>query len=170
VFRSHDWHPAGRYGLGAAILAASVLAFALLASPDRAHGASTAPGGVSPATLRITQSLWHWQRTEQSDGSVVVASDPSRYTVSLGADGRFAVRADCNGVRGGYVVGDSRIAFEPAPITTIGCPGQSQDAAFYAALQDTVSYAFDGEQLILHLKQDGGQMVFSGEAGVAASV
>ena len=37
--------------------------------------------------------------------------------------------------------------------------------AFYEDLQDTVAYAVAGEQLILYLKLDGGQMVFSGEAG-----
>lgn len=174
VFRSRDWHLAGRYGVGAAIIGVGVLAFALFATPDRAHGSSPAaaspgPGTVSPAASRVTQSLWQWQRTERSDGTVVVASDPSRYTVSLGADGRFAVRADCNGARGGYIVGDARIAFEPAPITTIGCPGRSQDMAFYDDLQDTVAYAVAGERLILYLKQDGGQMVFNGEAGAAAS-
>ena len=173
VLRSEDWHLAGRYGVGAAIIGAGALTLGLFATPDRVHGwspaaAATAPGGVTPAANQITQSLWRWQRTERSDGSMVVASDPSRYTVSLGADGRFAVRADCNGARGGYIVGDARITFEPAPITTIGCPGRSQDMAFYEDLKDSVAYAVAGEQLILYLKLDGGQMVFSGESGAAA--
>jgi len=149
LFRSLSSRRAWIIGLCALALGVAGIGLMPYAAP-----AQSSPTSPSPAPAGITQSPWLWQRTERGDGSTIVASDPSKYTVSFGPDGRFAVQADCNRARGTYAIGGSRLTFEPAPITLIACPPTSRGS------QDMAAYVFEGEQLVLYLKVDGGHMVF----------
>jgi heat shock protein HslJ len=159
LFRSLSSRRAWIIGLCAPVLGVAVIGLMPFAAPAPIPQASP----TSPAPASITQSPWLWQRTERGDGSTLVAPDPSKYTVSFGPDGRFAVQADCNRARGTYAISGSWLTFEPAPITLIACPPTSrgsQDMVFYRDLHDTATYVFEGEQLVLYLKVDGGHMVF----------
>ena len=40
-------------------------------------------------------------------------------------------------------------------------PQPAQEWIFYGAVSETATYAFDGEQLVLYLKQDGGYIVLT---------
>ena len=162
-------------GLGALAFAVILLILAQLFMPGDSAGPSqqesTPVDAVGPiqheaplAPSRLTQGTWHWQRTERGDGTTVVSVNPDKFTISFGADGRFNLKTDCNGAGGRYTVSGSQLTFEKAPMTAMGCPQlpqPSQEWVFHGAVGDTASYAFDGEQLVLYLKQDGGHIVLT---------
>jgi len=109
----------------------------------------------------LTQGVWLWTRTEYSDDTVLRSPNPNAYTLAFMDDGRVAIRADCNTGSGSYTATDSSLTFGPAAITLAACPPGSQDAAFLRDLTQVVTYVFDGPQLVLNMKLDTGNMIFS---------
>jgi heat shock protein HslJ len=107
------------------------------------------------------QGVWVWQRTEMSDDTTIVSPDPNKYTISFQADGRLAIRADCNQGGGSYVLDGPQLTITPGPMTLIACPPPAQDAAFMRGLRDVATYVMDGDNLVLNLKVDSGNMIFS---------
>lgn len=122
-------------------------------------GAQVAPD-TSPD---ITQGLWLWQRTEMSDDSIVTAPDPSAYTVTFTADGRLTVQADCNRAVGTYTRQGAQLTLRLGPTTLAACPQGSLSSRFLRDLGDVVTFVFDGPQLALNLKVDGGNMIFAAQ-------
>ena len=52
-----------------------------------------APAGATVPGPGLTQGVWRWLRTEYGDDSVVPATDPSKYTITLQPDGRLGLEA-----------------------------------------------------------------------------
>jgi heat shock protein HslJ len=129
------------------------------AVPPPAGGAQTAPS----ATPDITQGLWLWQRNEMSDDSVIIVPDPSKYTVTFTPDGRLTVQADCNRAVGTYTRQGAQLTLKLGPTTLAACPPGSLGPQFLRDLGEVVTYVFDGEQLVLNMKVDSGNMIFSGQ-------
>jgi heat shock protein HslJ len=121
-------------------------------------GPSAAP---APSTGTLTQGVWLWQRTEYGDGTRVVSADPSKYTLGLLAEGRLTIQADCNRGTGTYTVSGSQITLMPGAMTLAACPPGSQDSVFLRDLGQVVTYVMAGENLVLNLRIDGGNMIFS---------
>jgi heat shock protein HslJ len=119
------------------------------------------PSSSSSAPNSLTQGIWQWERTEYSDDSVVTANDPSRYTITFLPAGQLAIRADCNNVTGTYTASASQLSIQLGATTLVACPPDSQDSLFLRDLGNTVTYVFDGNQLVLNLKFDTGNMIFS---------
>jgi len=115
----------------------------------------------SPATASLTDGAWLWVRTDYSDGSTIEASDPSKYTITLLPSGRVAIQADCNSGDAGYSLQGSRLTIQPAAMTLVACEPGSQDTVFVRDLMQVATYVFDGEQLVLNMRLDSGNMVFS---------
>jgi heat shock protein HslJ len=122
------------------------------------------PLAAPPDPSRLTQDTWHWQRTERGDGTIVVSANPSKFTITFGTDGRFDLDTDCNGAAGRYTVSGTQLTFEKAPMTAMGCPQlpqPSQEWVFYDQVLDTLTYNFEGDQLILYLQEDGSHLVLT---------
>jgi heat shock protein HslJ len=109
----------------------------------------------------ITQSPWAWQRTEYSDGSTVEASNPNNYTVTFRPDGLAVIRADCNTGSAAYTIDGQSLTLQPAAVSLVACPPGSQDSLFLSQLTQVATFVFDGDQLVLNLRFDSGNMVFS---------
>ncbi len=134
-----------------------------------------APGSVAPqpvptpvapttgAAPEITQGVWLWQRTEYNNDTTLVVSDPSKYSIALQADGRLSLQADCNRGTGTYTLAGPQITLVPGAMTLAACAPGSQDTVFLRELRDVVTYVFDGQNLVLNLKIDGGNMIFAPE-------
>jgi heat shock protein HslJ len=150
-------------GIGTVISTAQVPPAPTPSSPSSAPAQIPDPVPVASSTTAtsITQGVWGWQRTEMSDDTTIVPPDPNRYTISFQADGRLAIRADCNQGGGTYTLEGSQLTVKPGPMTLIACGPMSQDAAFMRGLRDVATYVMDGENLVLNLKVDSGNMVFS---------
>ncbi|MBV9329898.1 MAG: META domain-containing protein [Chloroflexi bacterium] len=119
----------------------------------------TSPSGGGGAS--ITQAPWAWQRTEYGDGTSVVASNPNDYTVTFRTDGRAVIQADCNTGSGGYTLDGQSLTFQPIAMSLVACPPGSQDTVFLRDLSQVATYVFDGDKLVLNLRLDTGNMIFS---------
>lgn len=105
--------------------------------------------------------LWQWQGTLMNDGTAIVPTDPSRYTLELMPDGRAAIRADCNTGNGPYATKDNLITLGPFALTRALCPPGSLDTRFVRQLESIVSYLVIDGDLILELPFDSGGMRFA---------
>jgi putative lipoprotein len=105
--------------------------------------------------------VWLWQRTSYADGTTIACSDPSKYTLTFLASGTYAVQADCNQGSGAYDATGSQLTLKPGPMTRAACPPDSQDTVFLRDLGQVATYVFEGENLVLNLRTDSGNMVFS---------
>jgi heat shock protein HslJ len=131
-------------------------------------GAEVMPGGESGAAPEeaemggeLTGTLWQWVETEYGDGSVVVATDPSRYTLLFDETGNVAVQFDCNSGGGPYTVDNSSLTFGALISTLMGCPEGTQDSIFSKDLGEVYSYVIEDGYLYLSMKLDSGIMKFA---------
>jgi heat shock protein HslJ len=111
--------------------------------------------------MQLSGSSWQWQRSEYADGSTVVVADPSRYTLEFLPAGRLAIRADCNQVLGSYTQDGQQLTVQLGPSTLVGCPTDSQADVFLRDLGGAATHVFDDGNLVLNLKVDSGNMIFS---------
>jgi heat shock protein HslJ len=117
-------------------------------------------GGDAPAAP-ITQGVWLWQRTEYGDDTVLTASNPASYNFQLRAGNVLIVQADCNRASGTYTLSGSQLTFHLGPTTLVACPPGSQGDVFLRDLGQVATYVFDGQQLVLNMRFDSGNMYFS---------
>jgi len=153
--------------LGAAVITSSLFAATAHASNDAPSSfwAVVQPQAQGPTSASddgtLTQNVWLWQRSTYSDGTTVVCSNPSQYTLAFLENGLYNVQADCNQGSGAYAVDGSKLALQPGPMTSAACPPGSQDTVFLRDLGRVSTYVFDGDDLVLNLQLDSGNMVFS---------
>src|SRR5262249_27308591 len=104
--------------------------------------------------------VWQWQQTQMSDGTIIRASDPSRYRISFMANGTLGITADCNQGSGTYQTTNGQMTITLGAMTAAACPPDSQDTIFIQQLNNVGGYVFDGNALVLNLKLDSGGMRF----------
>jgi len=103
-------------------------------------GPSAAAASDSALSSDVVDVTWQWVRlttpVEQMD-----VDAPDRYTLRFGADGRVALRADCNRGMGGYTVSaDRRLALKPIALTRAMCPPGSLSDRFAKEVGRATSY------------------------------
>jgi heat shock protein HslJ len=74
----------------------------------------------------VVGTVWRWEGTTLTDGSRILANDPSRYTIQFVSDGTINVKADCNQVKGVYNLKGSSLTITLGPSTLVACPPDSQ--------------------------------------------
>jgi heat shock protein HslJ len=136
-------------------------------APAQVPQPSTPPAPAAPSAGTAPLGTWLWQRTEYANDTTVVSQDPSKYTLALLADGRYNIQADCNRGSGSYTVSGAQITFQPGPMTLAACLPGSQDSVFLRDLRQVVTYVMDGENLVLNMRIDTGNMVFSPQPPVS---
>jgi metallo-beta-lactamase class B len=95
-------------------------------------------------------------RYRGGDGKSLTPSDPARYTFDFGADGRLAVRIDCNRGKGSWkAAGPGRLAFGPMAMTRVGCPAPLNER-LSKDLSLLRSYAWKEGRLLLSAENGGG--------------
>jgi para-nitrobenzyl esterase len=88
--------------------------------------------------------------------STFTPSDPSRYTITFGADGRASLRVDCN--RGSATwtsEASGHLVFGPASMTKVMCPPESLYNRVVRDLPYVRSYILRGGKLHLATMADG---------------
>ncbi len=139
-----------------------------------APGAETAAGGAAPEPTptveqgavnapapALTGVVWQWQGTDMSDGSKIKVKYPDHYTVEFLADGKLRLRVDCNTGGGSYKVDGASLAIDAATKTKKQCPSGSKGNLFLQQLNHAGTHVFDGDNLVINLFADSGNMIFS---------
>jgi heat shock protein HslJ len=120
------------------------------------------PAIPADAAEQLIGRVYAWQRTAPSNGPATVAADPEHYTLEFLADGRLALRADCNRGGGQYTLqSGGRVTISALATTKMACPAGSQDTQFLRALADAERYAIENRALRLTLARGAGVMEFS---------
>ena len=147
------------------VVALVLLTLALLL--PQAVFAAPSPDGQVPVQLpqaaapSLAQGVWLWNRTEYNDDSVLQSPNPNAYTLAFMSDGRLAIQADCNTGSATYTVNGSSLTIGLGVMTLAACAPGSQDGPFLRDLAQVATYVFDGPQLVLNIRLDTGNMIFS---------
>ena len=130
----------------------------------QAAGPATADSGATEdvaAAEGIVDVLWQWTETAYSDDTTLTVDDPSKYTMTLQPDGMVALQVDCNTGGGTYTLDGSSISLDVAAMSRMACPEGSHSDVFLRELNAAATYVMDGEDLILNLFADTGNMRFT---------
>lgn len=92
-------------------------------------------------------TVWKWKGVQDADPARV--DHPGRYTLEFIADGRYAVRADCNSGTGNWVDEDGALALKPGALTTAACGPASLADRFLELLATADSLQVDGDEMAL---------------------
>lgn len=129
-----------------------------------------ADGGATPAAptpgneltgdyQRLLASDWKWVEMISPTETLTV-TDPSLYTIRFNNANGFGITADCNIGAGNYTVNGSALTIKDIQSTLVFCGEQSLDQMFTAQLLQAAGYSFEGENLLIQLKGDGGHLKF----------
>ncbi|HET7366198.1 MAG TPA: META domain-containing protein [Burkholderiales bacterium] len=113
------------------------------------------------AQLSAQQTLggtsWQLVSFRGGDGTVLTPDDPTKYTLSFGADGRLSARIDCNRGSGGWKSPErGRLELGPMALTRAMCPPGSLHDQIVRQLPYIRSYVIRDSRLYLSLMADGG--------------
>jgi heat shock protein HslJ len=120
--------------------------------------------GPSPAVESdIVGIIWNWQGfTDQSEQNDIVVPNPDNYRMQLRPDGTYGFKADCNSGSGSYTLEGNNLTFSMLFATTLAeCGPGSLYNDYLALLGQVASYVRDGDNLVLNLAADAGNMNFS---------
>ena len=115
----------------------------------------------APVRPPLDGTAWRLVKFQGGDGTVLVPDDGSKYTVAFGADGRVAVRFDCNRGRGSWTsAGPGQVEFGPLALTRAMCVVGSLHDDLVRQWPYVRSYLVKDGRLYLSLMADGGTIEF----------
>jgi heat shock protein HslJ len=150
---------------GGSIAAASLLAGAPL------------PLEAAPQTPQLQGTSWQLVGIQSMDDAQGLRrpTDPSRYTLSLQADGRAVLQLDCNRAMGNWRVepstdpGNGGFRFGPLASTKALCPAPSLGEPLARQLPFVRGYLLRDGRLNLSLLADGGILIWEPRAGTGTT-
>lgn len=116
------------------------------------------PGNQSPLI-----GTWRLVELQSNDDAIGTTrpDDPSKYELTLNADGSVAARLDCNRGFGQWQTnGPSEISFGQLGMTRALCPEGSLDTRIARDLGFVRTYVLQGDRLSLNMFADGGNLVW----------
>ncbi|HEX7139417.1 MAG TPA: MliC family protein [Vicinamibacterales bacterium] len=116
----------------------------------------------------LVGSSWRLVEVQSSDDTIgrVKPDDPSKYTLSLGADGRAAMRLNCNRATGPWSsrangADSGSFSLGPLAVTKALCAPPSLDQRIARDAEYIRSYVLRDGRLYLNLTADGGTYVWA---------
>ena len=111
----------------------------------------------------IVGVTWLWSVfKDQAEQNDIDVANPENYTLTLMPDGTASIQADCNMVSWTYTLEGNSLTFNTlGPSTLAFCGEESLDQRYLALLSNAATYVTDEGNLILNLKADAGNMIFS---------
>lgn len=141
------------------ILVASVL---LLTGCSSSQSSLSSPGETASSPLLNTAWQLRCIQSMSDEQPTVTVEQPERYTLHFLADGRLALRLDCNRGTGSWqaspaAAGPSgQLSFGPIATTRMFCPQPSLESRVGRDLGFVRSYLLRDGHLFLSLMADGG--------------
>jgi len=127
-----------------------------------------ASAGVRGAEAGIVGVTWEWVESVYGDDTTIATPAPSSYTLTLQPDGSVALVVDCNLGGGSYTLDGSALSLDVAIMTRVACPEGTLSNEFIRDLNAAATFVMDGENLVINLFADAGNMYFQ-PAPVAAA-
>jgi len=113
------------------------------------------------AADELAGSRWQLVRIMSMDDRVFTPDDPARYTLELLADGRAAIRADCNRGKSEWRLAQpGQLEFGPVASTRALCPPESLSERYLAQFEWVRSYVLRDGHLFLATMADGAIIEF----------
>lgn len=130
-------------------------------SAAKTEGEAPSAGSSAPAAGEdaLVNTSWQWLETA-SAAETVAPTFPDRYQLAFQPEGRVGLRADCNTGGGAYKTDGANLGIDAAVLTRAACPKGSKSQLFVDQLNQSASYVIEGENLIITLQGDAGQMKF----------
>jgi heat shock protein HslJ len=142
------------------------MVFAPLAvAEERQPEPTPAPAAEAPApaatgsAAAIVGPTWQWTGF-QDEAERYAISQPSRYSITFQADGKYQIVADCNTGSGTYTVEGKSVRVSPAALTRKACGPDSQDSAFLTNLSAAEMVFVAGNSMYVSTSS-GGTMKFT---------
>lgn len=121
---------------------------------------TTGSGGGDGSPLIGTWRLVELQSSDDSIGTTR-PDDPSKYELTLNADGSVAMRLDCNRAFGQWQSPEpSQISFGQMGMSRAMCPEGSLDTRISREMGFVRTYVLQGDRLTLNMMADGGNLVW----------
>ena len=119
-------------------------------------GAASAADGekAEAAHAPLLGTAWALERIRFVDDRELRPEDPSRYTLTLAADGGAALQLDCNRGAGSFELDGERLSFSAFATTRAFCGADSLDQPFLEQIANVVSYRFEDGALVLATAMD----------------
>lgn len=143
----------------------------LLAAACSGHQAGPAAARATPSA-NLPGTAWRLVEFRSSDDSIgiVKPDNPAAYTMALEADGRVALRLNCNRGAGAWSAtatgpDGGSIRFGPLAVTKAFCPPPSLDMQIARDAEYIRSYVLRDDRLYLNLMADGGTYVWEPAGG-----
>lgn len=109
---------------------------------------STAPADTMPAPA-ITGIKWMVSEVNGKSLSAYPSQNKPPYLL-LTSEGRAEGTGGCNGMSGGYSMGDgNKISFQQMISTKMACPDMTLESDFSSALMNATMYAMENGMLVL---------------------
>ena len=104
---------------------------------DESVAAPSPTSQSATAAAPVTDGVWKLQSFQRADATSVPVPDPDRFTIEVGADGRLAVRADCNRCSASYSQASGALKVGSAMACTKAfCSTSPFDGQYTGALSD----------------------------------
>ena len=103
---------------------------------------------------------WEWVESVYNNDTSITVTVPSSYTMTLLPDGSVDLQVDCNLGGGTYTLDGSQLTLEVDVMTRVACPEGTLSEVFIRDLNGAATYVMDGEDLIINLFADAGNMRF----------
>jgi heat shock protein HslJ len=114
---------------------------------------------VPEAAMKLNKTVWRWQSSESATGKITV-DKPENYQLEFKAEGKIAVKADCNGGGGSYATESNNISFMRIFTTKMFCGEKSLDNRFLRGLESARSFRIKGNNLSIGSEGENGTMRF----------
>jgi heat shock protein HslJ len=118
------------------------------ATPTSSDMPSNQPTDANVPALHKT---WGWEkRVNPSTGAEEQIDDPTKYTLTLKADGSYQFQADCNQGSGSYVAdGTGAIRLQAGPVTLAECGSGSRYQDVINMMQAVQDYRLEENGAVL---------------------
>ncbi len=126
-------------------------------------------GDGRAAEKTIVGTVWQWAGSFYGDDTSTTVDDPAKYTLTLLADGKTDLQVDCNRGGGNYTLNGSALTLEVAVMTRVACPEGSLSDIFIRDLTNAATFVMDGNDLVINMFADAGNMRFHPGGSVAVT-
>jgi len=132
-----------------------------MAESTPASQEATAAESPEASASELAGTQWQLVKIQSMDDNAWSPDDPSRYTLTLGADGNAYMRFDCNQGRAGWQSeGPGHIEFTLVASTNALCQDDGLSERYAAQFEYVRSYVLQNGQLFLATMADGAIIEF----------